>query len=54
MVENAAGVRSMTRWVRQLPLQQVSSEHQSWVFGPQSANVTQTVAPEHWCLTFTT
>lgn len=54
MAENAAGVRSMTRWVRHWPLQQVCSLHQSWTFGPQSAMVTQTLAPEHWCLTFIT
>lgn len=54
MAEKAAGVRSMTRWVRQEPLQQVCSLHHIWVLGPQSARVTQTAAPEHWCLTFTT
>jgi hypothetical protein len=54
MDEKAAGVRSMTLLVRQEPPQQVASPQKLVVRGPQSATVTHTVAPEHWCLTFIT
>lgn len=53
MAENALGVRSMIRLVRQAPLQQTASPQKSCVLGPQSASVTHTVAP-HWCLTLNT
>jgi hypothetical protein len=54
MAENAEGVRSITRLVRQVPLQQAVSPQKLLVRGPQSETVTQTVAPEHWWRTFIT